>query len=166
MILALDLATQLGFCWGVGDRLPTVGHVCLPSTGNEVGPFLCAYEDWLNGMLDERKPDLVIFESPVLPRKTTVTTTRKLQGLSGVTEMLCHHRQTDCREVSIQRIKHELSGNGRASKDEMIAAARAFGLAIKVSDEADAFGVWLTAVRLKRPEHAARWQPLFMGAPA
>lgn len=160
MVLGLDLATRSGFCWGVGDRLPVVGHYDLPRTGEDVGPFLIAAERWIEALLDRVKPELVCFEAPVLSRATTTLVTRKLHALPGLVEMACWRRRLPVTETGPSHVKKVLTGFGTAGKDEMIAAAEAYGLTITCSDEADAFGVWLAAIRRRRPQFAARWSPI------
>lgn len=181
MFLALDLATNTGACWGKGDVLPTLSSFRMPSTGDDVGRFLCDYEDRLRRLLDEVEPTRIVFEAPVLPRAkwnaetkrveggVRLLTTRKLQGLAGVTEMVAHREGLPCHEVQPAEVKQALTGKGNAKKHEMVAACRAFGLkpdtymheGKPASDEADAFGVWLCVVRRIHPELGARWTELF-----
>lgn len=162
MQLALDLATQTGFCIGAADtgEVPTLGHVRMPSTGPDVGQFLCAWQDWLEPKVREVGPTLVIFEAPILPAQTQMATTRKLQGMAGVTEMVCHRAGIEVAEVATSQVKKSLTGSGRADKADMIAAARHYGFDPQTSDEADAFGIWLCALRLRHPTHAGRWDPM------
>jgi Holliday junction resolvasome RuvABC endonuclease subunit len=162
MQLALDLATQTGFCVGAADtgEVPTLGHVRMPSTGPDVGQFLCAWQDWLEPKVREVGPTLVIFEAPILPAQTQMATTRKLQGMAGVTEMVCHRAGIEVAEVATSQVKKSLTGSGRADKADMIAAARHYGFEPQTSDEADAFGIWLCALRLRHPTHAGRWDPM------
>lgn len=162
MQLALDLATQTGFCIGAADtgEVPTLGHVRMPSTGPDVGQFLCAWQDWLEPKVREVGPTLVIFEAPILPAQTQMATTRKLQGMAGVTEMVCHRAGIEVAEVATSQVKKSLTGSGRADKADMIAAARHYGFDPQTSDEADAFGIWLCALRLRHPTHAGRWDPI------
>src|SRR5258708_24756479 len=139
MYLALDLATNTGACWGEGDVLPTLDSHRMPSTGDDVGRFLCAYEDWLRPMLDQVGPSRIVFEAPVLPRAkynaikkrveggVSLITTRKLQGLAGVTEMIAHRVGLPCHEVQPAEVKQALTGKGNAQKHEMVAACRALG---------------------------------------
>ena len=174
IILALDLATNTGVCAGRGDQLPSLSHVRMPSTGDDVGRFLCFYRDWFLKALDEHTPSVVVFESPILPATTSLATVRKLAGLAGVTEMICNDEGIDCREVAGATVKLALTGSGRAKKPDMVRACRAYGLnphtyikdGEEASDEADAFGAWLASVRQIHPDHAARWTPLFAGSAA
>lgn len=162
MWLTLDLATCTGFCHGPADtgEVPTIGHVRLPSTGADVGRFLCAWQDWLEPMVREIEPTLLVFEAPILAGQTQIATTRKLQGMAGVTEMVAHRAGIEVAELSTSTVKKALTGNGRAEKADMMAHARAYGFSPVVSDEADAFGIWLCALRLRHPTHAGRWDPI------
>lgn len=171
-LLCLDLATRTGFCHGAADtgEVPTIGNVLMPSTGADVGRFLAAYRDWLTEKVCEVEPDLIVMEAPILHGTTTITVTRKLQGLAGVTEMVVtdlnqKHRalglaEIEVAEVAATSVKKALTGSGRAEKPAMIEAARLYGLNPSCSDEADAFGVFLLTVRTRLPELAGRWDAM------
>lgn len=177
MILAFDLATSTGWCAGAGDKLPAYGSVMMPDTKEDVGLFLDFFDRWLHAKVTEvleeggvettpgdygPKPTstvYLVFEAPLLPRArldgrghlvaapTSIATTRKLQGLAGVAEMVGVRRGLEVREVFLQTVKKELGGSGRAEKPDMVRAAKRCGLNPKNTDEADAFGVWLVGVR-------------------
>lgn len=112
----------------------------------------------------------LVFECPVLPKArfnrqtqrmeaaaTNIDTTRKLQGLAILAEMVATRRNLECREVHLQTAKKELSGSGRAEKPDMMVAARRCGLAPRSFDEADAFAVWLVGVRHYAPTFQQIW---------
>lgn len=182
MYLALDLATQTGICFGAADtgEVPTLEHFRLPSTGDEVGRFLAAFEDRVVELINRVCPTLIIFEAPVLPRAkfnpvskkveggVSILTTRKLQGLAGELERIAFREGIECAEVQPSQVKMALTGKGNAKKPDMVRACRAFGLdphtyqheRADASDEADAFGVWLYAVRLRHPALAGHWDPI------
>jgi hypothetical protein len=193
-LLALDLATSTGWCSGSGEKSPELGSFNMPSTGEEVGPFLDFFYRWLNAKLTELLEDLelatvpgpfgpkpanaadlmVIMEAPLLPRAkidetgtlrqapTSIATTRKLQGLAGVCEMVCYQRGVDIREVNLQTVKKELGGGG-GGKPDMMAAAKRCGLNPKVFDEADAFGVWIVGVRHYARQFQQIWDQRLYG---
>lgn len=175
MLLALDLATNTGWCAGDGSSDPELGTVRMPSTGEEIGPFGDFFERWLNIKLDELQPSMVMFEAPLLPgakigddghlvkAPTSIATTRKLQGLAWSVEVQCHRRRLEVREVYGATVKKELSGSGRGQKPDMMAAARRCGLAPKSFDEADAFGVWLVGVRYYASKFRQRWDQRLYG---
>jgi crossover junction endodeoxyribonuclease RuvC len=160
--LALDLATCTGFCHGPADtgEVPTLGHVLLPKTGEDVGRFLIAWEEWLTAKVRELEPSLIIFEAPILAGMATPHVTRKLHALPGVTEMVAVRAGVECAELYPVTVKKALTGSGHADKAEMVRACRAYGFNPKNSDEADAFGLWLAALRIRHPAHAGRWDPL------
>jgi len=108
----------------------------------------------------EVEATLIIFEAPILPAQTQMATTRKLQGMAGVTEMVCHRLGIEVAEVATSQVKKALTGSGRADKDQMMSAARLYGFEPTCSDEADAFGIWLCALRLRHPKQAGRWDSL------
>lgn len=166
-IAAFDLATQTGWCLGrPGDNAPPVlGSVRMPSTGNEIGPFIHFFDAWLLRWLEKHEPDVIVFEAPILPGRlapngktiaTSIHTTRKLQGLASHLEFVCYEHGLRCHEVTLQQAKKAL-GSGKFSKDEMMAAARRAGMDPAGFDEADAFGVWICALRKLAPEHQRAW---------
>lgn len=166
MLLALDLATRVGFCRGRGDSLPVVGSYALDAQPHEIGAFLSEFELWLASVLTDAEPEIVIFESPAPAGFNSLASIRKTLGLAGLTEMVCFRRNIEVREVAPATVKKALTGSGRAKKPEMMAAARAFGIDPQFHDEADAFGVWLASVRQLRREHAQRWDPIIHGRAA
>lgn len=159
-IFTLDLATCTGFCVGEPDERPTLGHKRLRSTGSDVGSFLIEYEEWLSDRVREFTPGIIVMEAPILASGVTPHVTRKLHAQAGITEMVARRAGIECCEVYPVTIKKALTGSGRSKKPEMVAAARAYGFDPQVPDEADAFGIWLCALRLRHPTHAGRWDIL------
>lgn len=166
-ILTLDLATNYGFCAGrPDDAHPRFGHSRLPSTGDDIGAFAAAYEDEFGALIEELRPRLVVFEMPILPKKTALVTVRKLNGLVWETERICHRRRIRCREGRASSVKNFFVGTGRAEKSDTIAMCRRYGWAVKTDDEADACALWAYTVSKVAPEHAQRFAlgPLGAGA--
>lgn len=60
-------------------------------------------------------------------------------------------------EVEPKRLKKYATGNGNASKDDMVAAARGAGAVVANDDEADAWWLWA----LGRSQFSATWEPSF-----
>jgi Holliday junction resolvasome RuvABC endonuclease subunit len=134
-----------------------VGSIKFPSTGDDIGKFLDAFDTWLNSMIAVEDPGLIVYEAPIISAgKTDINTARKLMGLAGHTEFVGLRRCVPVREVNIGTIKKELAGNGRAEKDAMIAAAKAEGVNVQDEHQADAFGIWKTAIRLYKPDEYRR----------
>lgn len=175
MLLSFDLATQTGWCAGSGERTPELGSFRMPETGDDVGAFLSFFNRRVGLLFEDVQPTMVVFEAPLLPKAriderghlkqapTTISTTRKLQGLAGVLEMVCHDRKIECREVHLQTVKKELAGSGQAEKADMMAAAKRCGLEPANFDEADAFGVWIVAVRHYARQFQGLWDQRLYG---
>lgn len=160
-LLCLDLATSLGWCAGDLDARPVFGTHRLPSTGQDVGRFLVAYDEWLRDCITLHDPARVVFEAPIIwSGKTAKDTARKLFGLASHTEFVCTQRSVRCSEGNLASVKKHLTGHGRASKDEMIAAARARGFDIRTEHEADAFGLFVYSAHCIRPNRAPAADPL------
>ncbi|ACI92686.1 holliday junction resolvasome, endonuclease subunit [Afipia carboxidovorans OM5] len=158
IILSLDVATNTGWCAGEpGNPNPDFGHFTIPPTGDDVGTYGLKYSAWLKGQLEGLKPALVIFEAPILPKKTTPTTARKLMGLAMLTEMAARHRGITVREGRASTVKKHFTGNGWAKKADTMAIARRYGWAVRTDDEADACALWAYAVCCYAPEHATRF---------
>lgn len=172
IILGLDLATSSGFTYGRPDTTPFCGAVRAPACGEDLGAFGAFYWEFFNRTLDalyERlEPEetlLVNYEAPVLPRQgmTQIATTRKLQSLGVLLETACelHAARTAVYECHLQSMKKELGGSGRATKPDMVFAARRAGISLpegpEAQDAADSFGAWLLAVRHHAREHSAYW---------
>lgn len=164
MILAFDCATATGWCAGDGSTTPVLGNVKMPSSV-EPGPFLDFWEKWLDRHLDEIKPTVVVFEAPILPQKTNISTVRKLVGLAGVLEMVAFRKRVVVEETNVSHIKKVLTGNGRSEKPDMVRMAKKCGLNPKSFDEADAFGVWICAVHHHAKQHQQAWdKKLYSGS--
>ena len=118
---------------------------------------------------------IVIIEAPILPKArydsatnrllqapTSIATTRKLQGLAGVAEMVCVQRGLLIEEVFPSTVKAALGG-GRAEKPDMMHVAQKCGLSPKKHDEADAFGVWICAMRAYAKQYQHLWDQRLYG---
>lgn len=152
-VIAFDLATATGWACGAPDAEPRFGTKMLPKTGDEIGRFLVAFEDWLNDMITVEDPALVVFEAPILRRGGgNPIVARKLMGLANCVETICYRRDVSCRQAHLATVKKSFTGSGRAEKAEMIAAARRWGWDVRNDNEADALGLWTLAVRFRDPE--------------
>lgn len=157
-ILALDLATKCGWAVNPPHEAPDFGTEVLPSTGKAVGPFIAAYDVWLRDMIDLQKPALVIYEQPSLFAKSTPDTVIKLNGLATHTEWVCHRKGIAVRAANPSQLKKFFTGNGRATKDDMQAAARRRGWKVRDDNQADACAVRAWAIYCyAAPEHRAQF---------
>jgi crossover junction endodeoxyribonuclease RuvC len=150
-LLALDMSTFVGWVRFDGPRrLAARGTWRNPAYGQ--GPRFNAFASWLNRALTEHPVDILAYEEPLRPMpgrkmfKTTLETQKLLQGFATVAEMMgARHRVARVVEVPLQLVKLQLSGNGRANKAAMVAAAIRMGVNVSSDHEADALGVALAA---------------------
>ena len=156
-ILALDLATHTGWACGDADGEPRFGVKVIGKPGEEIGKFASLFDEWFFHFVAEEEPRMIVFESPILAAKTTPATARKLMGLAFLTELVAYRWGIECREVHLQQVKKFMTGNGRADKAAMIAAARGHGWLVNDDNAADALGVWALAVHTLQPGCAGRF---------
>lgn len=144
IVLALDLATRTGWAKGAADGgRPRSGVIRLPSTGDDVGAFLAAWEPHCDALL--KGVDLAVFEAPLLPRTTSFKTVTKLHSLAGLTELQCRKAGVRVRSVQNNRVKKAWTGAGRAEKSAMVARAKQLGFSPADDNEADAIAIWFYA---------------------
>ena len=96
---------------------------------------------------------------------TRIETTLLLQGLAAIAEQVADEMGIECYHSDVSTVKKQLAGFGGADKADMMYVARKVGLLVTVSDEADAFGVFLVGIRELHP-HAtsAKWDSLIWGS--
>lgn len=154
-------------------------HLKVTDIMAEMGPELETTPGPYGAQLVNRKELIIVFEAPVLPRAkldtrpgrvgaliqapVTIQTTRKLQGLAGVAEMVAVQRNCVIEEVYNATIKKGLGGFGGADKDDMVTAAKRAGMNPKVHDEADAFGIWIVVMRTYAKQYQHLWDQRLYG---
>lgn len=169
-LLALDLATRLGFASGDTTTCqPVSGWHQLPKTGDDLGRFARAYHGFLVEVVAETSPEIIVIEEPMPTQagKSTMATTMKLQGLCWHTEFYGEMKRLKVFQVPAQKWKKALCGTAKVSKKmkpypPMVACA-ARGWDVTDDNEADALGIWLYSTQLLDPEHSIQMDPLFMG---
>lgn len=165
-ILALDLAGRTGFAIGEPASKPDFGFHDLPVTGDAIGRYAYAFEDWLTSIIEDRWPTAIIYEQPSTFKQTTPATTIKLNGLAYHTELICYRRSIGVAKVNPSKLKKFWTGSGRAQKEDMVRAARARGFAVLDDNVADALAIWVYSALTLAPEHAQRFALGPLGATA
>jgi hypothetical protein len=173
-LLALDLATKVG--WACGDTStgdPVSGVHTLPSTGDDIGKFAGAFDDFLRGMSERYQPKLIVIEEPMVTTagRTTLATSLKLQGLCYHAELVAQQFKLKCRQVPAGTWKKAFCGPGagKTSKNvkpyPVVVACRQRGwLDIKDDNEADARGLFVYACGVIDPRNSSRFDPIFRHA--
>lgn len=161
-VLALDVATCVGWAFGGAGDPPASGTFRCPSTGDDSGRFLVGYAQWLTAKLRELGPKEVVFEAPILPRETNITTLRKLYSLAGITEFVCVLEGVSCTEITAGEWRRSFLGpyypkGGRRDELKMavIAACRALGWNPVDDNEGDALAILHVVLSVRNPRYAA-----------
>ncbi|MEE7478447.1 hypothetical protein [Methylobacterium hispanicum] len=165
-LLGLDLSVaRTGWALAAPNEPLRFGSYPLPSTGEDIGKLLVAFDEWLKIKIAGEDIAVVVFEAPILRQgRTHITTARKLMNLAGHVEFICSQLGIRCAEQNISTNKKDFTGNGHAEKQDMILMARRYGWDVKNSDEADACALWMGAVLRYAPDQAPRFKLGALGA--
>lgn len=169
MILALDTATVTGWAAGNPGERPQWGsrHFIVKGGNGEV---IAQFRHWLEARCDELRPDLVVFESPWVPRglMSNALTLRRLMALAVTVEAVAWERRIKCREATPIEIAKFFIGTGglkrEAKKAATIEMCRRYGFDVSDDNSADALALWCMAEARLSPA-AARDRgvgPLFL----
>lgn len=158
-ILALDIATQLGFALERPGQTPIHGSVNLRSVSSHPGAVYCVLADWLFPLMDLHEPERIIFESPlmIMPEREgrmggNPKTLRRLITMPGIVEMLTCRLDIPVVEAASQTARKFFCGTGRADKDQVMAECVRRGLEPRDNNAGDALALMFYAVNLYAPQ--------------
>ena len=165
-MLALDLATTTGWCFGAPGALPKCGSLRFTKQGASRAETYREFRRWLNAKW-AKSPDLIVYESPALPMlmsgRTNITTVRFLIGLAEHLEEWCHGR-IELREARTADVRtHFIGGNPKSAiaKQAVFNQCKTLGWEVQNFDESDAAALWDYQVCWLNPRIAAHSTPLF-----
>lgn len=170
IILALDPATETGWCLGAPSSTPKLGTLSLAhSRKKSRGLAFERFRLWLEAMVDRHAPTHIIFESPILTKFTNIHMTRMAQGLDAIIESTVARLDAQGTTIALSEatpgeLKKALTGKGNAKKDAMMRNAFARGMTPENNNEADAFAAWLHLTRTLDPDAYARFDPINSGS--
>jgi crossover junction endodeoxyribonuclease RuvC len=128
-IIAFDLGSTLA--WATNAPPSNVGS----KTFEGKRPVRFAdTQRWLERFFSEPF-DVVVYETPFARGRDA---TRSLWGIAGILEAVATNFALPIIDVAVPTIKKFATGNGMASKLEMISAAKKFGYKVDNDHEADA----------------------------
>lgn len=151
-IMALDVATKTGWCYGDTETGIIASGVLdfaagLPKRGNHDPGKLLAAIQGLNVLMDEHMPEIVVIESPFSRGKAS----QILAKLAGMAEAASAAHGAGVAMATATQVRKGLWGNGGMStadaKARSIAECRSQGIEPSTDDEADAVALWLYAQR-------------------
>lgn len=172
-ILALDLATHVGWCVDGPEVVPPrAGAFKLRGGGTELGVAGLAFSEWLAEMVATWRPDAIAFEAPLMGGPGVVfngRTARLLIGLAFVTEVVAASYATRCFEEHVQSVRRHFLGQGRPKdpKRATVERCRLLGWEVPDHNAADAAALWAFAkARLDRTFRLEATTPMFGRASA
>jgi len=134
-ILALDIATQTGWCnndgFGTWKMKPKTRIV--------------EFYNHLDMMFINNRPNLVVYEFPAGRFTTPIMTESEL---IGILKYLCAINDIEFQGYAATAIKKHVTGKGNAKKQQVMDAVIAkYNVTPKNYDEADAIALWNMAMR-------------------
>lgn len=144
-ICALDLATKTGYA-SSASGVVTSGVFCCASKPKEPwGAKFLRFRGWLRDWLEQEKPDALAYEE--VRRWSSGDAAKAYCGLRAVMLMECYIRSIPVEGYAVGTIKLHATGNGRASKQQMIEAAwTRWGVKTTSDDLADALAILSLAI--------------------
>jgi Holliday junction resolvasome RuvABC endonuclease subunit len=137
-ILSLDLATKTGWAVLTGSEVVESGTQTFDlRRGESAGMRFLRFRAWLKKMIEESKPEVIYYEKA--HHRGGHATELCVGMTTRVMEMACEN-EIEYRAVHTGTLKKQATGNGRASKQEMIAHAKTRwpGQVVEDDNQADA----------------------------
>lgn len=153
-IVGFDPGTNFGFCWlqieGGKIRIIESGTWdMLPDQEMKEGPgsrFVMA-ERYIKYLLGNAKPKIVVYESVM--RHIGTIAAHVYGGFEALIIMVAEQKDIPYFKYVPTTIKKNVTGNGRASKEEVADAVRGFfpNMKFRTNDESDAVAIAITGAR-------------------
>jgi hypothetical protein len=167
-ILALDIATALGFARGSLGGVPTCSTIKFngPDGASDAAVFANCLR-WLSDFLAPMpRPDILVLEAmlPIeaMQGETNRATRDRLAGLHGVIKGVAHCRGVyDIRLVNVQQVRKHFCGDRFAKKDQVRERCRELGWPTTDHNAADAAACWDYVCSLLDPRIGIMRSPLF-----
>jgi Holliday junction resolvasome RuvABC endonuclease subunit len=141
--LALDLGTATGYAIEKDDQI-TIGTKKLRHDRHASGVRALDFYRWLTQMIQEHSIDQVYFERVYAHSGTEAA---HLYGYFMYTlAAVCEELHVKCTGIPVTTIKKYATGNGRATKEEMVDFARRCGFNPVDDNAADALAILLTGL--------------------
>lgn len=138
MIMALDLGNEFGWAIKQSATIDSGWNRLTNKTGLEPGKKFKLFDYWL----DYEAPkgiEIVYYED--VKRHVSLYNARAYCGFLAILQTWAHKRNIECVGVGVGTIKKFWVGNGRATKEMMIAEANNRGFDTKNDNEADSLAL-------------------------
>ncbi len=139
MILALDLAQNLGWAAGAKFGRPSCGTFVLAGGVTDPGEGFAAGCDAIADLITLHQPKTIVAERFVPPhRQKRADIGYWLIGLVAVAQLVACKREVPLRLISAATARADILSNGHANKDDVIAWTIQQGWAPRDDHQADA----------------------------
>jgi Holliday junction resolvasome RuvABC endonuclease subunit len=171
-VFAIDQALHTGWATDMptGGGRPLCGVWDLKGGGADYEAAYVDLEERLLEAIAVHKPDVIVFESPLLVHGdkviTTEDTTRLSFGLASVAGLVAKREGLEPAEANNMTWKKHFVGNGRAKKRETQERCRLMGWGSLNNNAADACGIWAYAKAVLDPSFNYVTTPMFARASA
>lgn len=168
-VLALDLARVSGWALGEPGGDPQHGSIEFASKGSSHEAVFAKAMTWMNAMIAQHSPTLIVWEAPMPAMfargNTTDNTTTLLYGLPAVIGTAAYLAGIyDIRKAETKAVRNYFIGSNpkRAkAKPLVVQQCRRIGWQVEDDNEADALATWDYMCALLHPKLAMRPTPLF-----
>ena len=148
-ILTLDLAKAVGWACLKGDQSLTSGHRSFaPLPGQKVGALFYKWAAWLDIRTKTHGIKFVAYEL-VDFRMQNRHWVQMYHGMTAILMAKCEAHGIEYRGYTVADIKHAATGKKKASKPDMIRAARAQWPDQHVIDDNQADALWVLWLAMK-----------------
>lgn len=158
VVLALDIATVMGWCVGPVGGVPLMGSVRLMRDGFDNGAIAAAFIDQVTDHIELHAPQVVTFEAPLPYGQHRGAAAGQLAfGLVTCLQVVCYRRGLTCRPGNVSTVRAQVLGNGRAEKPAVAAWVMEQGWRLPEIagapdyDAADAAALWAYETGIRHP---------------
>lgn len=115
-IMAYDLARTVGWAFADGRERPEYGTFTLPRTEGRYGRYLRRFAEIATSQIEALRPDYIIYECPILPRKTRIDILRALYCQGPRLEEIADVRGIEIKEGDLGPIRSHFLGAGNCPR--------------------------------------------------
>lgn len=130
-ILALDLATNTG--WALNRPLSSGTCNFSNKKSDGAGMRYLKFYNWINRMISEHSVDMVSYE--LVRRHVSTDASHVYGGFLSQLQTACERASVPYTSYGVGTIKKHATGSGRASKEDMIEAAKRLYSTEKILDD-------------------------------
>lgn len=158
-ILALDIATVVGWAAACGNDTPVYGEMRMGERGCSIGECFLAFDIWLLKQFNTLQPKVLIFESPALIQRGSADINYRLMGLAAIAELNGVRYGLRVFQAASDTVAKHFTGRGRwpakEKKPAVMKMCRIRGWNPQSEDASDALALLDYAQSLLQGQHAA-----------